>query len=61
MGKSDFERGVRHGSSGKYDPPENLVGETLDHDTYDHYHERREDYRAGREVGKEGAVDGDDD
>lgn len=47
MGKSDYQQGRDDAYNGDYDPPESLIGETLDRSIYNDYHSRREDYRDG--------------
>jgi hypothetical protein len=47
MGKSDYQRGRDHAYQGKYDPPENLIGETLDNSINRDYEGRRDDYQQG--------------
>jgi hypothetical protein len=47
MGKSDYQHGRDDAYSGDYDPPENLIGETLDSSINRDYESRRDDYEQG--------------
>jgi hypothetical protein len=56
---NSFNQGVADGLKGEYHPPHSSVidtiNETISSELYDHNHQSRQDYKSGREVGKDAA------